>query len=139
MKNRIFIDSVFIIALVNKRDEHHEQAAQLARQTAGQPVLVTDTVLLEVGNALSRNHKQEAIRVIERFLSAAEVEIVHLTPKLFEQAFSMYKAYQDKAWGLVDCISFVVMQEAGVVSALTLDRHFEQAGFQALMREDVGN
>ena len=105
MKNRIFIDSVFVIALVNKRDEHHKQAAQLARQIRGQPVLVTDAVLLEVGNTLSRNHKQEAIRVIERFLNADEVEVVHLTPRLFKEAFALYKTYQDKDWGLVDCIS----------------------------------
>jgi uncharacterized protein len=42
---------------------------------------------------------------------------------------------QDKAWGLVDCISFIVMREAGVNQALTFDQHFVQAGFQALMRE----
>ena len=40
-----------------------------------------------------------------------------------------------KAWGLVDCISFIVMREAGVNQALTFDQHFVQAGFQALMRE----
>lgn len=129
MKNRIFVDSGFIIAAVNRRDEYYTQAATLARTFEGYPTLVTDAVLLEVGNALSRNHKQGAIRVIERFLAADEVEIVHLTPELFERAFSLYKSYQDKAWGLVDCISFVVMREAGVTEALTFDRHFEQAGW----------
>jgi predicted nucleic acid-binding protein len=47
----------------------------------------------------------------------------------------LYKSHQDKAWGLVDCISFVVMREAGVNQALTFDQHFVQAGFQALMLE----
>jgi predicted nucleic acid-binding protein len=45
----------------------------------------------------------------------------------------MYKKYNDKEWGLIDCISFVVMTEAGVKQALTFDQHFEQAGFEALM------
>lgn len=40
--------------------------------------------------------------------------------------------YQDKEWGLVDCISFVVMWEAGVTQVLTFDQHFAQAGFQVL-------
>jgi predicted nucleic acid-binding protein len=96
---------------------------------------VTDAVLLEIGNALARIYKQEAVAIIEQFLAADEVEVAHLTPRLFTQGFALYKSHQDKAWGLVDCISFMVMREAGVTQALTFDQHFVQAGFQALMRE----
>ncbi len=59
---------------------------------------------------------------------------MRLTPQLFEQAFNLYKTHEDKAWGLVDCISFVVMKQTGMTQALTFDQHFVQAGFQALMR-----
>ncbi len=137
MSSRIFVDTLFVVAAINRRDQYHEQARKIARQTAGYPLLTTDAVLLEVGNALARTHKSEAVGVIERFLTSEDMEVVHLTQSLFEQAFGIYKAYQDKAWGLVDCISFVVMREAGVTAVLTFDRHFEQAGFQVLMREDV--
>ncbi len=40
----------------------------------------------------------------------------------------------DKEWGLVDCVSFVTMNQLGITEALTTDRHFEQAGFVALLR-----
>lgn len=130
--NRIFVDSGFIIALVNKRDQYHQQAFELATQFENYPLLINDAILLEVGNALVRNYKHEAITIIEQFLDADEVEIVHLTPQLFTNALSRYKMYQDKEWGLVDCISFVVMWEAGVTQVLTFDRHFAQAGFQVL-------
>ena len=40
---------------------------------------------------------------------------------------------EDKAWSLTDCISFVVMQDHGIVEALTGDRHFTQTGFVALL------
>ena len=40
---------------------------------------------------------------------------------------------QDKDCSLTDCVSFVIMREAGLQEALTGDRHFEQAGFQALL------
>ena len=133
--NRIFVDTGFVIALINQRDQYHQQASELANRFEGYPLLVTDGVLLEIGNALVRNYKKEAIEIIEQFFDSDEVEVVRLTPQLFDQAFSLYKMYEDKEWGLVDCISFAVMRAVGVSQALTFDRHFVQAGFQVLMRE----
>ena len=135
MSSRVFVDTLFVIALINKRDQHHERAAELADQLEGEPLLVTDAVLLEIGNALARNFRQEAVEVIEEFFASEEVEIVRLDPDLFERAFDTYKGHQDKEWGLVDCASFVVMKEANVSAALTFDQHFVQAGFKALMRD----
>jgi len=133
--NRIVIDTLFVVALINRRDQYHQQALDLVEQFEGHPLLVTDAVLLEIGNAWARGYKQEAVAIIEQFLAAEEVEVVHLTPRLFAQGFTLYKSHQDKAWGFVDCVSFIVMREAGVHQALTFDQHFVQAGFQALMRE----
>ena len=63
MSNRIFIDTLFVIALINRRDQYH-QALDLAEQFEGHPLLVTDAVLLEIGNALARSYKQEAWREV---------------------------------------------------------------------------
>jgi predicted nucleic acid-binding protein len=35
---------------------------------------------------------------------------------------------------MIDCISFIVMKDMGIRSALTFDNHFVQAEFQALMK-----
>ena len=134
--DRIFVDTLFVIALVSNRDQRHQQAVTLSHQYTGWPFLTTDAVLLEIGNGLARSHKQEAGEIIERFLASAQVEVVHLTPDLFRRGFNLYKSHKDKTWGLVDCISFIVMREAGVHKALTFDRHFEQAGFEILMQAD---
>jgi uncharacterized protein len=45
----------------------------------------------------------------------------------------LFRNRPDKEWGLVDCISFVVMTEKGIAQALTADQHFNQAGFKALL------
>ncbi len=45
-----------------------------------------------------------------------------------------YIAHKDKTWGMVDCVLFVVMRERGMVDALTNDKDFARAGFDALMR-----
>lgn len=130
-----FIDTLFVIALINQRDQHHARADDLAFQYDGQPLITTDAVLLEIGNAMARAFKSEAAQVIEDFLTSEDVQVVRLTPELFERAFALYKSRPDEEWGLVDCISFVVMQDAGATDALTFDRHFAQAGFRALMRD----
>jgi predicted nucleic acid-binding protein len=132
---RTFVDSLFVIALVNRRDQYHRQASALAASLRGEPLLTTDAVLLEIGNGLARSYKKEAVAILEELRTAEELKIVHLTPDLFERAFHLYKTRQDKEWGLVDCVSFVVMKDEGVQSALTFDRHFQQAGFETLMRE----
>lgn len=99
---RTFIDAGFVIALVNDRDQYHAQALDLSRQYEGSPVLITDAILLEVGNALARSHRSQAADVIEYFRTSDEAQVVYLTPELFSQALAIYKAYQDKAWSLVD-------------------------------------
>jgi predicted nucleic acid-binding protein len=45
-----------------------------------------------------------------------------------------YQTRPDKSWSLTDCSSFLIMESEGIEAALTYDRHFEQAGFQALLR-----
>ncbi len=57
MLNRIFIDTLFVIALINPRDQHHRKARALASKYENHPLLVTDAVLLEIGNGLARTYK----------------------------------------------------------------------------------
>ena len=128
-----FVDTSYVVALVNPRDENHEKANELVDAYDKKPLLVTDAVLLEIGNSLAKGYKQNAIEIIEEFLDSPEVEIVRLDETLFAKAFELYKSHTDKTWGLVDCISFVVMRERGITDALTSDKHFVQAGFRALM------
>ena len=61
------------------------------------------------------------------------VEIISLSEDLYKRAFQLYKDRLDKEWGLTDCISFIIMQDRGLVKVLTADEHFQQAGFQALL------
>ena len=130
MPERIFVDTAYVLALVNERDQHYERAQELADLVEGMELLITDAVLLEIGNALARGFKEQAIEVITYFVESEEVEIFYSSPQIFEKAFALYKKFSDKDWSLVDCISFVVMRERGIKQVLTFDHHFEQAGFK---------
>jgi predicted nucleic acid-binding protein len=57
-----------------------------------------------------------------------------LDSRLFDQGMDLMAKRLDKDWSLVDCISFVVMRNAGVLTALTADEHFQQAGFTVLLK-----
>jgi predicted nucleic acid-binding protein len=49
-------------------------------------------------------------------------------------AWQLLARRPDKAWSLVDCASFIIMQERAITDALTTDHHFEQAGFTQLLK-----
>ena len=134
MRIKIFVDTLFIVALINKRDQYHQKALQLSEQYKNHPLITTDAVFLEFGNALSSNYKKEAAKLIEQFLASDEIDVIRLTPELFDESLRLYKKHQDKSWGLVDCFSFVVMNQHKISQALTFDQHFIQAGFQALIK-----
>ena len=135
MPNRIFIDTSFVIALINQNDQYHRIAQDLSESYIDTRLVTTDAVLLEIGNALSKKYKNESIKIIEYFTTSPDVEIINLNSSLFNQAFDLYKSYQDKDWSLTDCISFVVMEKLEIRSALTSDKHFEQAGYNFLMKK----
>jgi len=130
---KTLIDTSFVVALVNKKDEDHHKATELSFDFNRKQTIVTDAVLLEIGNSLSRRFKRESVEAIEGFFESEEVEIIRLDESLFNKAFELYKTHTDKTWGLVDCISFVVMKENNITDALTSDKHFVQAGFRALL------
>jgi predicted nucleic acid-binding protein len=130
----VFVDTSFIVALVNKNDQNHRLALDLSSQLSGQGLVTTDAILLEIGNALSRNFKRESVEIIEDFLTSDDVHVIHLHPPLFRKAFELYKSRSDKLWGLIDCVSFVVMKELGITDAFSADKHFEQAGFRVLVK-----
>lgn len=71
----------------------------------------------------------------EAFLDTAFAIALSPSGDLYAQAFKLFSERTDKEWGLVDCVSFVVMRERGITDALTSDDHFRQAGFNALMRK----
>lgn len=132
MPDRIFLDTSFVIALINEKDQYHAQAEALSLRFNNSALQTTGAVLLEVGNALAREFRVEAASVIKVLSRSARVEVTEVDSKLIEKGLAVYEKYTDKTWGLVDCISFVVMRESGLTEVLTFDRDFEQAGFTVL-------
>ena len=129
----VFADTAFLVALVNPRDQYHARAAELNAELES-PLVTTAWVLLEFANAVSASRSRVQFeRVLNGLRSAENVEIIAPDAGLFDRGCQLYITRTDKDWSLTDCISFVVMGERNLTDALTADRHFEQAGFNALL------
>ena len=138
MRPEAFLDSAYAIALAAPTDGLHGRAVALADDLEAEKtrLVTTRAVLVEIGNALSkRRHRGAAVQLLSALEADPSVEIVDLSPDLYAKAFDLYRNRPDKEWGMVDCISFVVMESRGIAEALTADEHFEQAGFRVLLRE----
>jgi predicted nucleic acid-binding protein len=130
----VFADAFYFVARLNRRDQHHERVVSFSRDFRSR-ILTTDWVLMEVADALAKSESRARIREFVLHLRQSGVcEVVPASRELFDRALELYHQHADKQWTLTDCVSFVVMREAGITQALTEDRHFEQAGFTALFK-----
>ena len=130
---RLFADSFYFIALLNQRDAAHCRAVDVSRERRA-VIVTTRWVLAEVADAMcDPAWRGRAGEFIEFVLTAPGFIVQGGSDELFERGLALYNARKDKEWSLTDCISFVVMADVELADALTGDRHFEQAGFRALL------
>jgi predicted nucleic acid-binding protein len=129
----IFADAFYFIALLNPADQYHAAALQLTRSIQHR-IVTTLWVLMEVADALSApTVRQRTHRFLENMLADANTTVITDIEPWFTRGRTLYGNRPDKDWSLTDCISFDVMTERGIIDALTGDRHFTQAGFNAVL------
>lgn len=132
----IFLDTGYLIALADARDGLHGRALAWAAQVRDAGV-VPEYVLLETVNYFSNiADRPRAHALVSQVRLRPGYTLVGASPALFDSGLKLHANRLDKAWSLTDCISFHVMQELGIRQALAYDEHFEQAGFDALLRRD---
>jgi predicted nucleic acid-binding protein len=130
----VFADTFYFLALIDRRDAHHRPVLDFAKSFRGS-LVTTRWVLAELANALGGSPvRAGASRMLQQVEKDAGFRVIGGSDRLYERGLALFTSRPDKEWSLTDCISFVVMQDEGLTDALTGDRHFEQAGFNALLR-----
>jgi len=131
----VFADSFYFIALVNPRDPAHARAGAFSTNDP-RPVVTGHWVLTEVADGLARSAvgRQVFEQLVRSLEGRIDVRLMPFADELFAAGLDLYARRPDKEWSLTDCVSFVVMEREGITDALTGDRHFEQAGFVALLK-----
>ena len=136
MRSSVLLDTNGWIILLNSTEQLHSAAQDIWQDLASRHYrfVVTDWIIAETGNGLARTrHKSRFSEVVRQMLQSPNVEVVPVDRELLNKALSIFEGHSDKAWGLVDCASFVVMRQRGIVDAFTSDHDFEQAGFWCLL------
>lgn len=85
MRNRVFLDAAYAIALSVPRDQYHQRAVSLADELelSQTHLITTRAVLLEIGNALSKqHHRQAAVTLLQAIEADPNIKIMPLTEKL---------------------------------------------------------
>ena len=129
-----FVDTSYFLPLLIPGDQYHAAAVSLASQWRGYKV-TTDFVMVEVANHLSPRQSRGVFAKFFRTISGdPRMNILPASRHLIERGTSLYETRGDKDWFFTDFIFFEAMRDVGLADALTADHHFEQAGFNILMR-----
>lgn len=132
--SRVFADTHFFIALLNRRDARHERALTTYRDGEFEEIVTTTWILTELADGMSKlAARSKGAEFIGQLRQASETRIVEPSIGLFWRGFELFRERPDKEWSLTDCISFVVMADEELTEALTGDHHFQQAGFTVLL------
>jgi predicted nucleic acid-binding protein len=134
----VFADTGYWIALLDRQDTLHNKAVELSKTIAPCRIMTTEMVLTEVLNYFAQRGRflrTATVAMIQKLDDNPAVEIVVQDSDLFQQGLTLYRQRPDQAWSLTDCASFCVIQQNSILEALAYDKHFEQAGFVALLRD----
>jgi predicted nucleic acid-binding protein len=129
---RLFLDASYLIALEAADDQHHEEASVHWQSLSDSlPTLITTSYVFDevVTFFNCRKRHAKAVEIGNLLLESSSVELIHVDEALFREAWRYFIRQSDKSYSLTDCISFVVMKQLRIRTALAFDRHFAQAGF----------
>jgi uncharacterized protein len=133
----VFADTGYWIAILDPQDTLHSKAINLSITLTQVQICTSEMVLTEILNHFSKRGnflRYAAANLIESLQENPAITIIPQTDRIFQQALILYKQRPDQAWSHTDCSSFCIMQQQNILEALAYDKHFEQAGFIALLR-----
>jgi uncharacterized protein len=132
----VFADTCYWIALLNPRDQTHDEAVQVSQGLIARRMFTTEEVITELLNyfgARGPSLRSAAAKLVERMQADRSIDILAQTHAGFLAGFGLYQARPDKGYSLTDCISMEAMRRHGLSEVLTTDAHFTQEGFTCLL------
>lgn len=135
--HKVFVDTLYWVAIVKPNDPY-EPAAKEARQAIDPCIMVTtDEVLYEFVTAFCKagaTLRAKAVQIVRELLNNPNVKVVVQSRDSFLRALDRFASRPDKEYSLTDCSSMNAMDAEGIRDVLTHDHHFQQEGYNVLIR-----
>lgn len=138
MKNpKCFIDTGAWIALINSRDQYHEQAVlyyrgidpAMRRYTSSYVISETYTWLRYRTSYLQAN---TFLQIIRKSSLNGTLVIIHEDTHLLTQAEQYLSEFKDQKLSYVDACSLAMMKKEGIKQVFGFDHHFYLLDFEVV-------
>lgn len=139
----VFVDSAAWISLLVEVDDHHPPMVGQWRELlgAGAGFVTSSDVCSETITYLRYKIGYRSAVSFHESIQAAQAKgrllIEWVTPSIFDEAWKLFRQYDDRKLSMVDCTSFVICRKRRIETVLTLDKHFLIAGFDVIPRDQV--
>jgi hypothetical protein len=134
----VFIDTSCLYGILDKNESSHAATARVVGRLArmGTRLVTSDYIVTETINlANARGGHFLAERALDLIEQSSGIRLEWIGIARFEQSKAFFRKHYDHGYSFTDCTTFVLMTELGIRQALTLDRHFMEAGFQVISLE----
>ena len=134
-KAAVFIDTNGFYSWLSSDDARHRKAVRFFTSTE-RPLVTTDWIIGETCNLFVARRVPRLARILfEALERSVSIHQTSIGADRFDRARDLFLKYEEHAFPLTDCTSFVVMRELGLKDALTADRHFRTMGFNPLLAD----
>lgn len=133
---KIFLDTSFLIAYHNRKDENHEEASKWVSNIRKERIrfVISDYIFDEVLTVLlARGSKKLSIDVGKKIMESDRITLIRVDGIVFDKAWEIYQNYSDKNWSFTDCTSYVLMKALNILKGVSFDEHFKQFGFEVVI------
>ncbi|MDQ7837683.1 MAG: PIN domain-containing protein [Thermodesulfobacteriota bacterium] len=132
MTKEVFVDTSAFYALIDAKDPAHRAAKKYVVH-CNYPMVTTEFIFAESLSLITKRlGKNVAIRFGEALRASRLIRMSHSSEELIDKAWEEFVKFSDKGFDLIDCISFVTMENLGINAALSFDKHFTQRGFDVV-------
>ncbi|MEW5785677.1 MAG: PIN domain-containing protein [Bacillota bacterium] len=132
---KLFVDTSGWVAVVNRRDQYHEEAKNYYKHAFKKYgiLLTTNLVAAETYILLRLDCGwSTASSWWEKINTSLKIKMIYADAGTMFDAFSLLQKYSDHPFSLTDAVSFITMRQSGIDEAFAFDNHFTVAGYQKL-------
>ncbi len=136
-QRRVFVDASAYLALLDREDSHHVEAAAILTWLADHRFrqFTTNTLVIETHALLLSSLGNTRARRFLEDIAESNTVIVRARFHDEERAKAILFKYTDKDFSFADAISFTIMERLRISLAFTFDRHFAQYGLTMVTLE----